>query len=174
MIETCRRRSRACRRITTSRFTKASGESERSAQNEVRDVRKSTSRRPATDHRVYFLVAMQMPEGLFIFACTIADILRALVIHLIVRPWCTVCPSSRFTNVDVVIMGDVAYGACCIDDHGARALKCDLLIHYGHSCLGGYVFIVTLRRDVPSRVSIACSLDDDEGTFELIDRSLPL
>ncbi|CAF2512516.1 unnamed protein product [Rotaria sp. Silwood2] len=62
-------------------------------------------------------VAMQMPEGLFIFACTIADILRA------------------YTNVDIVIMGDVAYGACCIDDHGARALNCDLLIHYGHSCL---------------------------------------
>ncbi|CAF1292348.1 unnamed protein product [Adineta ricciae] len=62
-------------------------------------------------------VAMQMPEGLFVFACTIADILKA------------------FTNADVVIMGDVAYGACCIDDYGARALKCDLLIHYGHSCL---------------------------------------
>jgi len=44
--------------------------------------------------------------------------------------------SLSYTNVDVVIMGDVAYGACCIDDYGARALKCDLLIHYGHSCLG--------------------------------------
>jgi 2-(3-amino-3-carboxypropyl)histidine synthase len=52
--------------------------------------------------------------------------------------------SLSYTNVDVVIMGDVAYGACCIDDYGARALKCDLLIHYGHSCLGRWVLIVVI------------------------------
>ena len=33
-------------------------------------------------------------------------------------------------------MGDVTYGACCIDDYTALALGCDILIHYGHSCLG--------------------------------------
>lgn len=33
------------------------------------------------------------------------------------------------------ILGDVTYGACCIDDLSARALGCDLLVHYGHSCL---------------------------------------
>ena len=32
-------------------------------------------------------------------------------------------------------MGDVAYGACCVDDYSARALGADFLIHYGHSCL---------------------------------------
>jgi 2-(3-amino-3-carboxypropyl)histidine synthase len=32
-------------------------------------------------------------------------------------------------------MGDVTYGACCIDDLSARALGCELLVHYGHSCL---------------------------------------
>ena len=32
-------------------------------------------------------------------------------------------------------MGDVTYGACCIDDYTARALGCDMLVHYGHSCL---------------------------------------
>lgn len=32
-------------------------------------------------------------------------------------------------------MGDVTYGACCVDDYTARALGCDFLIHYGHSCL---------------------------------------
>lgn len=32
-------------------------------------------------------------------------------------------------------MGDVTYGACCIDDYSARALGCDLLVHYAHSCL---------------------------------------
>ncbi|CAL1700897.1 unnamed protein product [Somion occarium] len=32
-------------------------------------------------------------------------------------------------------MGDVTYGACCIDDYTAVALGCDMLVHYGHSCL---------------------------------------
>jgi 2-(3-amino-3-carboxypropyl)histidine synthase len=35
-----------------------------------------------------------------------------------------------------VIMGDVTYGACCVDDYTALALGCDMLVHYGHSCLG--------------------------------------
>jgi 2-(3-amino-3-carboxypropyl)histidine synthase len=33
------------------------------------------------------------------------------------------------------VMGDVAYGACCIDDFSARAMGADFLVHYGHSCL---------------------------------------
>jgi predicted acyl esterase len=32
-------------------------------------------------------------------------------------------------------MGDVTYGACCIDDYSAAALGAELLVHYGHSCL---------------------------------------
>ncbi|KAG0638696.1 putative diphthamide synthesis protein-domain-containing protein [Tuber brumale] len=63
-------------------------------------------------------VALQMPEGLLLFACTIADIVE------------TFC-----SGVETVIMGDVTYGACCIDDFTARALGCDLLVHYAHSCL---------------------------------------
>jgi 2-(3-amino-3-carboxypropyl)histidine synthase len=65
-------------------------------------------------------VALQFPEGLQMFACMIADILeRFCAPHL----------------QDVVIMGDVTYGACCVDDYTARALGCDFLVHYGHSCL---------------------------------------
>lgn len=63
-------------------------------------------------------VGLQMPEGLLLFACTIADIVE------------TFCP-----GVETLIMGDVTYGACCIDDFTARALGCDLLVHYAHSCL---------------------------------------
>jgi diphthamide biosynthesis enzyme Dph1/Dph2-like protein len=33
------------------------------------------------------------------------------------------------------VMGDVTYGACCIDDFSAAALSAQLLVHYGHSCL---------------------------------------
>ncbi|KAF7776364.1 hypothetical protein Agabi119p4_4757 [Agaricus bisporus var. burnettii] len=63
------------------------------------------------------MVALQMPEGLQMFACTIADIIE------------------RFTPALAVIMGDVTYGACCIDDYTAVALGCDMMVHYGHSCL---------------------------------------
>lgn len=62
-------------------------------------------------------VALQMPEGLIMFATAIADIIE------------------KFTEADTVIMGDVTYGACCIDDYTAKALGVDLLVHYGHSCL---------------------------------------
>ena len=63
-------------------------------------------------------VALQFPEGLLLFATTISDILTRF------------CPGS-----ETLIMGDVTYGACCIDDYTARALGCDLLVHYAHSCL---------------------------------------
>ncbi|KAI9318528.1 putative diphthamide synthesis protein-domain-containing protein [Dichotomocladium elegans] len=62
-------------------------------------------------------VALQFPEGLLMFACLISDILEV------------------FCQVETLIMGDVTYGACCVDDYTARALGCDFLLHYGHSCL---------------------------------------
>ncbi|KAI5291175.1 Diphthamide biosynthesis protein 1 [Ascosphaera aggregata] len=63
-------------------------------------------------------VALQLPEGLLIFATTISDIISQF------------CPGT-----ETLIMGDVTYGACCIDDYTPRALGCDMLIHYAHSCL---------------------------------------
>lgn len=42
---------------------------------------------------------------------------------------------EKFTDAETVIMGDVTYGACCVDDYTAKAFGVDLLIHYGHSCL---------------------------------------
>jgi len=62
-------------------------------------------------------VALQFPEGLLIYACIIADIL------------------SKYGKVEVLILGDVTYGACCIDDFTAGKLGAELLVHYGHSCL---------------------------------------
>lgn len=62
-------------------------------------------------------VALQLPEGLTMFATTLCDIVET------------------FTDADTVIMGDVTYGACCVDDFTALALGVDLLVHYGHSCL---------------------------------------
>ena len=62
-------------------------------------------------------MALQLPEGLLLFATTLADIIE------------------EFTGAETVIMGDVTYGACCVDDFTARALGADFLVHYGHSCL---------------------------------------
>ena len=64
-------------------------------------------------------LALQFPEGLLLFATTLADIFQA---H---------CPTIE----DVVILGDVTYGACCVDDYTAASLGCDFLVHYGPSCL---------------------------------------
>lgn len=62
-------------------------------------------------------VALQMPEGLLIYALVISDIIE------------------QFCGVETVVMGDVSYGACCIDDYTARSLDCDFIVHYAHSCL---------------------------------------
>jgi len=42
---------------------------------------------------------------------------------------------EKYCNVETLVMGDVTYGACCIDDFTARSIGCDFMIHYGHSCL---------------------------------------
>ena len=62
-------------------------------------------------------VALQLPEGLLMYGCVLADALRGA------------------TGAEVVVMADVTYGACCVDDFTAKALGADLLVHYGHSCL---------------------------------------
>ena len=50
-------------------------------------------------------VALQFPEGLLMYACVISDILQA---HTAARR--------------VYVMGDVTFGACCVDDYSAAAL----------------------------------------------------
>ena len=62
-------------------------------------------------------VALQFPEGLLMYATHIADILEEVA------------------GAEAVILGDVTYGACCVDDLSAAALGCELLVHYAHSCL---------------------------------------
>ncbi|KAJ4942640.1 hypothetical protein NE237_014282 [Protea cynaroides] len=63
-------------------------------------------------------IALQFPEGLLMYSLVLSDIFKT------------------FANVDdCFILGDVTYGACCVDDFSATALHVELLIHYGHSCL---------------------------------------
>ncbi|KDD73510.1 hypothetical protein H632_c2103p0 [Helicosporidium sp. ATCC 50920] len=50
-------------------------------------------------------VALQFPEGLLMYACVLADIMES------------------FAGVDLaMVMGDVTFGACCVDDYSALAL----------------------------------------------------
>mmetsp|Transcript_589 Transcript_589/g.925 ORF Transcript_589/g.925 Transcript_589/m.925 type:complete len:371 (+) Transcript_589:2209-3321(+) len=62
-------------------------------------------------------VSLQLPEGLQMFACSLVDVFQ------------------KFAGVEVIVQGDVVYGACCVDDLHADELGADLLVHYGHSCL---------------------------------------
>ena len=77
-------------------------------------------------------IALQMPEGLLLYATVLSDVLQRLV---------AATNPTIGSNTDgkvllrVSVLGDVTYGACCVDDLGAQALGCDLLVHYGHSCL---------------------------------------
>uniref|UniRef100_K3WYL2 2-(3-amino-3-carboxypropyl)histidine synthase subunit 1 n=1 Tax=Globisporangium ultimum (strain ATCC 200006 / CBS 805.95 / DAOM BR144) TaxID=431595 RepID=K3WYL2_GLOUD len=78
------------------------------------EIRKTVWRiRQANSKRV----ALQFPEGLLLYSCVISDIIE------------------RFTGADTIILGDVTYGACCVDDLTAIALGADFMVHYGHSCL---------------------------------------
>lgn len=64
------------------------------------------------------IVALQFPEGLLMYSCIISDILE------------------RFADIShLFILGDVTFGACCVDDFSAAAMGADMLVHYGHSCL---------------------------------------
>jgi 2-(3-amino-3-carboxypropyl)histidine synthase len=105
-------------------------------------------------------VALQMPEGLLMYATVIADILKQ-------------CCSSLN---QVSVLGDVTYGACCVDDLGARALGAQLLVHYGHSCLVPiqhtvistlYVF-VELQIDVAHLVECVVATIDNPQPLSLL------
>lgn len=59
------------------------------------------------------------------------------------------------------VMGDVTFGACCVDDFSAKALGADLLVHYGHSCLVPVDITKVGRCQEESlHVSLAPSMDD--------------
>lgn len=123
-------------------------------------------------------VALQMPEGLLVYATVIGDILRQLTPNL----------------EKVSVLSDVTYGACCVDDITAKQLGCQLLVHYGHSCLVPlqhtvipvlYVFVevafdidhllgclmATLQNDRP-RVALLGTVQFRHGLAEIRDRLL--
>ena len=64
-------------------------------------------------------IALQFPEGLLMYACAIADIFE------------------KFAGAEhIVILGDVTYGACCVDDFSAKAMKVSFCFsHVWYSCV---------------------------------------
>lgn len=96
-------------------------------------------------------VALQFPEGLLMFATMIADIVKRFFQTIFLSGnisqilwWTGNCDNGR-CNVSIVVLiyqygayffKKKRYGACCIDDMTARVLGADLLVHFGHSCLG--------------------------------------
>lgn len=75
---------------------------------------------------ISYKVSLQFPEGLLLHSTLISDIL------------CEFCSEKALPSalpVECLILGDVTYGACCIDDLASKKLDCDFIVHYGHSCL---------------------------------------
>ncbi|GHJ87559.1 hypothetical protein NliqN6_3961 [Naganishia liquefaciens] len=77
-------------------------------------------------------VALQMPEGLMIYGPIIADILEHYT-----YPAAECGPGGKYEGMEVtpLLLADVTYGACCIDDFTAKEMGAEMIVHYGHSCL---------------------------------------
>lgn len=68
-------------------------------------------------------ILLQFPEGLIRFGPVIVDLITAYFEH------------HGQNDINFITMGDLTYGACCIDDYLASSMGCHLIIHYAHSCL---------------------------------------
>ncbi len=63
-------------------------------------------------------IAIQLPDGFAYLSVILSDIIQTFS-----------------SSCETIILGDITYGACCIDDLGCQQLGVHLLLHYGHSCL---------------------------------------
>ena len=95
-------------------------------------------------------VGLQLPDGLVAWGPVICAILEK---H------CTKYGSELST----LLLADVTYGACCIDDLSARQLGVDLLVHFGHSCL--VPVLQSVVRTMYVHVSIAINVDHLVGSL---------
>ncbi|EGG23753.1 diphthamide biosynthesis protein 2, partial [Cavenderia fasciculata] len=71
------------------------------------------------DRFTFKRVALQMPDTMLWASSTISSRLKSMTKE----------------SCDVFILGDTAYGSCCVDEVTASHLSADFIIHYGHSCL---------------------------------------
>ncbi|OII73116.1 diphthamide synthesis protein [Cryptosporidium ubiquitum] len=88
-------------------------------------IKRINELKSTSDDKGHFTVYLQMPEGLLVFSQSISLILQ------------------HFTQANVVIIGDITYGGCCIEDQlmnmiessNSKSSNLSLLVHYAHSCL---------------------------------------
>ena len=97
------------------------------------EVQKTIHRIQLADSR---MVALQFPEGLLMYSAVIGDLLKEFVYRIAPSEETEEERAKRLQKrVEIIVLGDVTYGACCVDDFTARALGATFLVHYGHSCL---------------------------------------
>ncbi|KAJ9102407.1 hypothetical protein QFC21_002807 [Naganishia friedmannii] len=116
-------------------------------------------------------VALQMPEGLMIYGPIIADILENYT-----YPAAATGPGGQYEGMDVtpLLLADVTYGACCIDDFTAKEMGAEMIVHYGHSCLIPvsqttlktlYVFVEIAIDPIHLALSVRRNFPSEQGAF---------
>ncbi|KAI3632119.1 hypothetical protein MIR68_009955 [Amoeboaphelidium protococcarum] len=117
-------------------------------------------------------IGLQLPEGLQMFAMALSAIFTQYLYYDYdgndnnnTGQDVTKDDDDDDRVVDVVVLADVTYGACCIDDFTASALGCDVLIHYGHSCLVPITATSLVRKVIYVFVDIRFDITHFQRTF---------
>ncbi len=126
----------------------------------------------------YKHIGLQMPDGLIAWAPAIGQILRRFtkVVAQTVDEDGNVLVGQEDLDekadsdeedekeLIVSILGDVNFGACCVDDLTAQSLGVEFLVHFGHSCL-----IPTKQTSVKTmyvHVEVSVNIDHFVNTVE--------
>lgn len=70
-----------------------------------------------------------------IYGPVVADILETYT-----YPEEQTIPGGKYEGLELLplLLADVTYGACCIDDFTAKEMGAEMIVHYGHSCLSEF------------------------------------
>jgi 2-(3-amino-3-carboxypropyl)histidine synthase len=96
-------------------------------------------------------IFLQFPEGLQKFSEKIIIILQK---------------SLKFTN-QFFLSNRTIFGACCIEDFNSKFIGCEILLHYGHSCLNPIVKceVVVFYIFLEIFFDISCLVEDIKKNF---------
>jgi len=100
-------------------------------------------------------ILIQTPEGLKKEALYLAEFLRE-------------------EGVDVIISGDINYGACDPADREARMLGCDALIHLGHSYMQLNLDVPTIFIPAFAKVDVIGALEKNLGKIRRLGKRIAL
>ncbi|NJE05813.1 diphthamide biosynthesis enzyme Dph2 [Thermococcus sp. M36] len=100
-------------------------------------------------------VLIQTPEGLKKEAQALADFLEE-------------------NGIEVIISGDINYGACDPADAEAKRLGCDALIHLGHSYMTLHLEVPTIFVPAFARVDVVPALEKNLGEIRKLGKRIAL